>query len=647
MSIKKIFSVVALLGVGLFTAFAFTPDEFGLELCRIPSGSFSMGANYDGAEADEQPIHNVTLTSDFWMSRCEITNRQYEMFCPEHKLLRGKDGVSKADDEAVTNVTWHDAVAFCKWLSEQTGRRFRLPTEAEWEYACRGGSNSPYFTGDTLPAEMLRNQTIARDYGQVDLSVGKTQPNSFGLCDMHGNVEEWCTDWYAPYAHGSKTNPFGAATGEFKVTRGGSHNTPVKYLRSSKRMAMIPSDSHSLTGFRVVMTDQWAAPSEAPLFVGPQPYIHAPADSTTPLYSHNHQPALTWTDDGDLLATWFSADAENGREMVVLSSRLVRNMSEWQPAELFFKVPGRNMTGTSLLNDGQGRLLHINGVEAAGDWQNLALILRESIDGGRTWTPARIIAPNHTKRHQAIAGAIVGDSAWLIQACDAGPGSHDGTAIHISRDGGQTWVDPWDGVAVEEFKQGQSGSTIAGIHAGVAQRSDGALVAFGRGNSIPDKKGTPRMPMSVSSDYGKSWTYHASQLPPIDGGQRLVLMRLPEGPLLIVSFTEHPERTPLKQRGLTMTRPDGKTDTCHGLYAALSFDGGLTWPVKRLLSDASGKEYDGGAWTGKFTADQTHAEPMGYLAGTRTPDGTIHLLSSALHYQFNLPWLLQYYNPKK
>ena len=653
----------AILAAALLMAATATAQLTVPEMVTIPAGSFTMGSADGGVFADEAPRHRVTFTKPFGMSAGEITNAQYEQFFPRHRALRGLDaGISTADDDAVVNVTYDQALAYCRALSAVTGRRFRLPTEAEWEYACRAGSSTPYWTGDTLPASEQRHQTIARDYAPADLRADGFAPNPWGLRGMHGGVEEWCMDWYGGYTDSPATNPGGPKEGLYRVTRGGSHHTPVKYLASSRRMAMIPTDSHSLTGFRIVETDVEPVPSGVsavpaadstvvkarmvwrnsaePFFSEPIPFVIQPEKgSGTPFYGHNHQPAVTWCENGDLLAIWFTAEAENGREMAVLQSRLHPGASEWTPARLFFKVPGRNMTGSSLLTDRVGNLWHFNGVEAAGDWQNLALALRVSPDNGATWSEPRLIEPRHTRRHQAIAGPIVLRDGTMVQLCDAGPGSHDGTSIHLSADGGQTWNDPWDGAPLPKFGRDTTGTTIAGIHAGIVELADGTLMALGRGNSIKNADGRRRMPVSTSSDRGKTWHYAASEFPPIDGGQRLVLMRLREGPILLVAFTDHPERTPEAERGMTFTRADGSTFTGRGMYAAVSYDDGRTWPVRKLLTDGQSRRLSGGAWTGEFTMDETHAEPLGYLAATQTPDGTIHLLSSGLHYRFNLPWL--------
>ena len=629
-------AVLCTVGIGCLSA------QSLIETVEIPAGSFYMGSNGEGEDADEAPVHRVTISQSFRMGKTEVTNAQFEAFCPSHKSLRGKDGVSKEDDEAVVNVSYQDAVDFCKWLSEKEGKNYRLPTEAEWEYACRAGTYTKYYTGDYLPESMCRNQTIVRNYQPVSLKAGSGVPNAFGLYNMHGNVEEWCLDWYGPYSDEAQTDPTGPATGLYRVTRGGSHHTPTDYLRSANRMAMLPDDRHSLTGFRVVQSDiQFSVLPETCFFLDPIPFVVAPEIPDVPFYAHNHQPSVTWCDNGDLLAIWFSANQENGRGMVVLQSRLKAGEDHWSPATLFFKVPDRNMTGSSLFNDGHGTLYHFNGVEAAGDWQNLMVVMRMSKDNGYTWTAPKIIAPEHAKRHQVISGTIRTSKGWLVQACDAGPEGNDGAAVLVSKDGGRSWEDPWDGAPKPEFREGTVGTTVAGIHAGVVELKDGSWMALGRGNTIVTKNGSKRMPMSVSEDGGATWRYSASPFPPIDGGQRLVLMRLREGPILLVSFTDHPQRTPEDERGMVFKRKDGTEYRGYGMYAALSYDEGKTWPVRKLLSDGNERFLDGGAWTGFFVMDTSHAEPRGYLAGTQSPDGTIHIVSSRLHYRFDLKWLEQ------
>lgn len=625
-------------------------------MVEIPAGYFWMGSEGWNHNYDESPVHKVTFRKSFRMSETEITNAQFEEFMPEHRALRGKDGLSFEDDEAVVNVSYDDATAYCRWLSEKSGKDFRLPTEAEWEYACRAGTYTLFHTGDGLPESMQKNQKTERDLVSVSLATARSEPNGFGLYDMHGNVEEWCLDWYGPYPEADQTDPAGHSSGIYRVTRGGSHNTPADFLRSANRSAAIPSDRHSQIGFRIVEGEadftyldtkensgrkigrrkySWKRKTEEPFWTPPVPFVVSPSDGT-PFYRHNHQPAITWCDNGDLLAIWFSCDAESGREMVVLGSRLRKGSSEWSEAELFFKVPDRNMTGSSLLHLPDGRLMHMNGVSNSGDWQNLAMCVRFSEDNGRTWSDPELAAPGHTKRHQVIAGPIITADGRIIQCCDAGPGSHDGTAIHISDDNGRSWNDPWDGAPMPSFDEVESGSTIAGIHAGIVELKDGSLMTLGRGNTLTDKDGRRHMPMSISKDGGRTWTYHRSGLPPIDGGQRLVLMRLKEGPIMLVSFTDHPQRTPEKERGLMFNGSRG-----YGMYVALSFDEGKTWPVRKLMTDGTERMLDGGAWTKQFIMDAGHAEPRGYLAGVQSPDGTIHILSSRLHYRFNLEWILK------
>ena len=409
--------------------------------------------------------------------------------------------------------------------------------------------------------------------------------------------------------------------------------------RDGKVVEMTPLPSKSLPLWAEDVSQQiheWAVPTKTPFFATPIPFVLPPADPGEPFHQHNHQPSITWLSNGDLLAIWYSTEGETGTELTVLASRLRAGNKAWDPSSEFFKAANHNMHGSSIFHDGKGTIYHFNGMAPEGGegWAKLALLMRTSRDNGVTWTPPQAIDSRLIGRHQVISGTLQTRKGVLIQNCDAVPGGNGGTALHISRDGGKTWQDPGEGKPQPKFfEDGQGEGTIAGIHAKVVELSNGNLLALGRGDTI-----NGRMPMSISTDLGTTWTYQSSPFPPISGGQRLVLKRLAEGPLLFVSFTE-PNRSNQKNPGLAFVDQNGREFRGHGMYAALSFDDGETWPVRKLLTPGEG-EWDGGAWTRQFTASPTRAEPAGYLAATQTPDRTVHLISSRLHYRFNLPWLV-------
>ncbi len=632
-------------------------NSIGMKLVRIEPGSFVMG-QVEGGDWDERPVHKVTITKSFFISATEVTNAQYEKFDPEHRKLRGKLGFSKLDDEAVVFVSWHDTVGFCKWLSKKEGKTYRLPTEAEWEYACRAGTATTYHTGNDLPKEHHKNQQQTWEPKPVSLKVAASTRNPCGLYDMHGNVEEWCYDWYGPYESIDQIDPAGRSTGQFKVTRGGAHSTKLEYLRSANRLGTLPDDKSYLLGFRVVCgelpkTDPLPvvpAPlnrqnvkqdipgdlakgpdPKKPYFKGPIEYVKIPPGSNGPMYSkHNHDPALTNCPNGDLLAIWYSCRSEPGRELAILASRLRYNSNYWEPASALWDAPDRNDHAPAMWYDGQKTIYHFNGLSVGATWGTMVLVMRTSTDSGATWSKAALINPEYARRHQPVQSVFRAYEGFIILPCDAVHGGSGGTAIHISRDNGRTWHDPGAGRPTPAFKDGATGAWIAGIHAGVTQLRDGRLLAFGRGNSI-----NGRMPMSISEDMGHSWTYSASPFQPIGGGQRLILRRLQEGPILFVSFAD-------RRKGMLIPDGAGAERRVFGMFAALSFDEGKSWPVKRLIT-APGppREVDGGGNTGRFTMDKTHAEPKGYLAATQTPNGVIHLITSKQHYAFNLAWLTE------
>jgi len=667
---RAVLIVSLLLAVGMLVAAAWAfgaemptgksiVNSLGIRLVRIEPGSFLMGTA-EGGDFDERPVHRVTIARAFYLGATEVTNAQYEQFDPGHRKLRGKLGMSTADDEAVVFVSWLDADRYCRWLSAKEGLPYRLPTEAEWEYASRAGTTTAYHTG-----EELGDPTFKKNVGTswfpdpahplqepLRLFVGRTPPNPWGLFDVHGNVEEWCLDWYGPYAAGEHVDPVGPAEGDFRVTRGGSHSTPLEYLRSANRTGTLPEDSSWLIGFRVALgprpqtrpaappplaqhqrdvrqdapADLSRGPDPAkPYFKGPRQYVKIPAGSEGPLFSkHNHDPAIVECPNGDLLAIWYTCRTEAGRELAVAASRLRHGHEEWEPAAPFWDAPDRNDHAPALWSDGR-TLYHFNGLAAAATWGSAALILRTSTDSGATWSKARLIGPEHGLRHQTVESVIRTREGHLIVPCDAVTGGSGGTAIVVSQDGGRSWHDPGAGKPTPEFRAGSRGAWIAGIHAALVQLSDGRLVAFGRGDSIEGK-----MPQSVSADLGQTWTYSASPFPPIGGGQRLVLLRLKEGPIFFASFA----------RKMTIADAAGKDREVTGLFGALSFDEGHSWPVRRLVTDdGPPREVDGGGNTGRFTLGPDSAEPRGYLSVCQSPDGVIHLIASKQHYAFNLAWL--------
>lgn len=632
-------------------------NSVGMQFTRIDSGSFVMGNDailpeeltggkyhLTRGDFDERPIHSVTISKSFYIGVYEVTNAQYEQFDPEHRKLRGKLGFSSHDNEAVVFVSWHDVVNFCGWLSKKENLPYRLPTEAEWEYACRAGSTTVFHTGDFLPKEFHKN--VCRswfpdpDRRQTDeiitLSVGQTTPNAWGIYDMHGNVEEWCYDWYGAYESGDQIDPIGREDGDFRVTRGGSHSTELYYLRSANRMGTLPEDKSWLIGFRVVigeMPDTKPLPiskpsqyqinvsqsrpakpdidMEKPYFKEPRKYFKVPPDSNGPMFSHhNHDPAIVACPNGDLLAIWYSCFEESGRELSQLASRLRYSEEEWEDASLFWDAPDRNDHAPALWFDGKDTIYHFSGLSVAATWGNTATIMRTSKDNGVTWSKARLINPEHRTRQMPVESVFRTKEGYIILPCDAVTGGQGGTAIHISEDNGLTWYDP--------------GGKTAGIHAGIVQLRDGHLMALGRGDNIDGK-----MPKSISSDMGKMWTYSASPFQPITSGQRLVLLRLKEGAIFFASFA----------KDMMITDSSGNQRSVSGLFGALSFDEGETWKNIRLITDDK-PDHEVEAMDGRlFIMNSSNAEPAGYLSVCQSAVGIIHLISSRQHYAFNLAWL--------
>ncbi len=220
------------------------------EMVRIPAGTYQMGCLNDGVcRRDEKPAHPVTLTA-FEMAKYETTFAQWDACVADGgcRPIVDDEGWGRGN-RPVINVTWRDAAAYTHWLSRKTGQDWRLPTEAEWEYAARAGSTTAFAHGNTLDRTKAN---IAGKDGTVP--VGRYQANAWGLHDMHGNVWEWVGDRYGSgyYGTGQRSDPKGPSVGQKRVNRGGGWYYPAKYARSAMRSAQAPNVGRSNVGFRVV-----------------------------------------------------------------------------------------------------------------------------------------------------------------------------------------------------------------------------------------------------------------------------------------------------------------------------------------------------------------------------------------------------------
>jgi len=278
-----------------------------MKLTLIPPGQFVMGSAVSAEEIDrrfpggkvewyewEHPHHTIRLTRPFYLGTHEVTVADFRRFVTAtgHKTTAEKGGTAwglkpggdyqeidglnwqkpgfdQEDTHPVTCVSWDDAVAFCHWLSREEGRTYRLPTEAEWEYACRAGTDTLFFWGDdpddgqgylngadetgTPDGRAWRYKFNFKDGYAATSPVGRFKPNAFGLCDMLGNVWEWCSDWWGSGYSGESPvdDPPGAAAGSSRVDRGGGWDNGARSCRSAGRGDAAPGRRDSLLGFRV------------------------------------------------------------------------------------------------------------------------------------------------------------------------------------------------------------------------------------------------------------------------------------------------------------------------------------------------------------------------------------------------------------
>ena len=599
-----------------------------MKLVRVEPGEFRMGQGeappttrdeWNTRDWDESPAHTVKLTQPFYVGVTEVTNAQYEQFDPEHKKLRDLHGISDLDDQPVVMVSWQQAVDFCDWLAKKEERFLSPP------HRSRVGIRLPRRHDDSLPhrreafAETSKLRPVTqRRSGAEPVPVGSYPPNAWGLCDMHGNVAEWCLDWYGPYAAGEQSDPVGAADGWARITRGWSYLSAshdlgaVRYCRSANRSGQLPEDANRVTGFRVVLGEM---PKTTPLpafavprhqqnvqqqpapTAGPDPRepffeditrgLRVPDDAWGPIYgAWNHYSTIAACPNGDVLAVWYTCTQEEGRECAQAASRLRVGSDKWDEPSWFFGVPDCNTHAPVLLSDGR-RLYHFFTQSFAG-WDDAADCLRTSDDNGASWSKPRIILTREDPRRMSQpCSAIVAKDGKLVLAVDGDFGHRD-ERVMISADRGATWQ-----VAAGDLRKAAGDYAI---HPAVVQRDDGALLAFLRG---PDP-----MPAFVSPDDGRTWEPQKTPFPGISVGQKAAALKLASGALLLCSF-------------------DNKKQLAEGgTFAALSLDDGRTWSHLRKIEG-----------------------PTGYMSLAQGNNGLIYLLgpngSSIRCAAFNEAWLKQ------
>lgn len=234
-------------------------NTIGQELMLIPDGNFQMGSpgTEPGRYDDEGPQHRVEITQPFYMSRTEVTQAQWKLVM-KTEPWQDQTFAQQADHYPASYIAWDDAMEFCRRLSELEGQTYRLPTEAEWEYACRAGTTTTFCCGDDHSQlgeySWFHGNTWSSDE-KYPHPAGQKRPNAFGLQDMHGNVWEWCADFYEKnyYASSPLRDPAGPRSGSARVLRGGSWDNVPHGVRCGLRFGSTPDARGNNYGFRLVL----------------------------------------------------------------------------------------------------------------------------------------------------------------------------------------------------------------------------------------------------------------------------------------------------------------------------------------------------------------------------------------------------------
>ena len=633
-------------------------NSIGMVMISVSPGSFEMGAetmkfnlgeitaeSKDAPFWDETPRHTVNITKAFRMSEAEVTIDQFRAFRPDFQP-------TAVFAPYATGVSWYDATAFCQWLSQKEGRPYRLPTEAEWEYACRAGTKTLFWSGNAPP---------------------KDDVNPWGLKNMCSGPAEWCYDWHGEYPATEQTDPVGYDSGWAKVVRGGAvRSVAVKnpggkdgvapddaavWRRSANRCSLMPDTPRfdpdhvcQFVGFRIVEGDlpktkllhrtpelpllgvkqtpaDWtAAPDAKKPYFKARVIIPSPPDFTAEaqcaavgfsraVQGKVHSGGITFCPNGDLLAISFSSSpgkSESAPNTCMVVTRLRRGAEEWDMPDLFYKLSGLNDQSGLLWND-DGTIWFFGGGRDLGQ---VPFRFTTSKDSGATWSelrPAALTGNTGPYVDQPITSAFRGPDGTIYVGCDA-KGAH--SLLFASKDNGKTWFD--------------TGGRTAGRHTTFALLKDGRILAMGGKDSSIEKF----MPRCFSADWGKTWSIpEKTPFAAVGSNQRPKILRLASGRLFFAGDFQN-------IRMFTSPPPDEIKE--RGSYVALSDDEGKTWKTKKL---ALATPHAGWRGVEQRTGKPQHGfGTLGYCDAVQSPDGLIHLMTSkgqpSTQFTMNEAWIL-------
>src|ERR1700722_17446135 len=621
-------------------------DEYvtksGIKMILVHKGRFKMGNDLptdpakllqpkmllDG-DYDEKPVHDVTISNDYYMSETEITWQQMG-----HFRMDWQD--TGRNHPYATGMSWEDANAFCEWLSKAEHKNFRLSTEAEWEYAARAGSTTLFAPGDRPPAD--------------------GQTNAWGLKNMNSGPAEWVRDWYGPYSIEPQTDPVGPKSGWARVVRGGAimgeygkelAGSVPYYRRTANRPSIAPEyrGSHPI-GFRIV---EASVPSTPPTLVQPPfptefikqsftsvkvapdarkpwfrqrplltiPPEHLPQEELAAagldpaLCGHNHSAGATVCPNGDILWVAFSSaigESEYAPNTVFVVSRRRFGSEHWDLPELFYDFADVNDQSPLLSTENNTVHLYTGGVGVNG----IPFRFQSSADSGATWSPVRLPlleGPVGGYSTQPITSSFRGKDGTLYMASDAVDGE---SMLWATANNGETWRD--------------TGGRTAGRHTAFVMLKDGSILAMGGKNTNIDGF----MPRTVSRDGGKTWeTPVKTEFAALSSNQRPTIIRLASGRLFFASDFQNREGV----------QPAGLTE--RGSFVALSNDEGRTWHIKPLTSALP---HEAHILAKGSRGDRHGYGTLVYTIATQGPNGLIHLISSmnypSQEFEMNEAWIL-------